>query len=185
MTSLTGPLPLLSAHQAHEWLTQHEAILIDVRHPTAHQALHIANTLHVPDPDQIPQIITENPTERVILLCQNGNHAKQISAALLLQQNEAMEGVLFYILDGGMNGWRNANLPVVRDSDSATGLALERQVQITLGVALLVCILFSWMFSGLWLFLVIAIAVGQIYSGLTGWYGFQQLVLMLPWNKHT
>jgi rhodanese-related sulfurtransferase len=173
-------LPLLSAQQTHEWLDHHEAILIDVRGDNAYKALHVPHSLHASDVEHIAALIAAHPTERVILLCQNGNQSTQISQSLQ-QQAADYAGILFYILDGGLNAWRNAGLPVIRDSGAF--LPIEQQVEIGLGSVILLGILFSWLFSGLWLTLSIAVAVGMIYAGLTGWYGFHQLALLLPWNK--
>lgn len=177
-----GLLPLLSPQQAKEWLDQREAIIIDVRNLTSYKALHIPNSLHVPDSTKIAQSVTEHPTERVILVCQNGGQATQISHMLLMQPTPETAGILFYVLDNGLNGWRNADLPVVRDMD--LGMPIDRQVQITLGLALLVSLIFGWLFSSLWFIFVFLIALGLLLSGLTGWYGFQQLVLLFPWNRH-
>jgi rhodanese-related sulfurtransferase len=142
---MAGLLPLLSAQQAHEWINQKEAILIDVRSLTSYKALHIANSLHATHGDMIPELIISNPTERVILLCQHGDHAAQITSALQQKSIPALESVLFYVLDGGLNAWRNAHLPVVRDTDIA--MPIDRQVQIAVGIILLVAGLFSWLFS--------------------------------------
>lgn len=177
---MNGLLPLLSAQQTREWLDHHEAILIDVRGDNAYKALHVPHSLHASDAEQITALIATHPTERVILLCQNGNQSAQFSA-LLQQQAADYEGILFYILDGGLNAWRNAGLPVIRDSGAF--LPIEQQVEIGLGCAILLGILFSWLFSGLWLSLSIGTAIGMIYAGVTGWYGFHQLALLLPWNK--
>jgi rhodanese-related sulfurtransferase len=179
---MAGLLPLLSAQQAQEWLTQKEAILIDVRSLTAFKALHISQSLHAAHPDAIPDLITENPTERVILLCQNQDQATQITHDLQQKKSAAVESILFYVLDGGLNAWRNAHLPVTRDTDMA--MPIDRQMHIMVGLLLCVAALFGWLFSSLWLILVMALGIALIASGLSSWYGLQQLVLMLPWNRH-
>jgi rhodanese-related sulfurtransferase len=179
---MTGLMPLLSPQQANEWISQKEAILIDVRSLTAYKALHIPNSLHAPHTDAIADLIIANPTERVILLCQNGTQAAQITSLLQQKPIPALDSILFYVLDGGLNGWRNAHLPVMRDTDIA--MPIDRQMHIAVGIVLIMAGLFSWMFSSLWLILVLAIGAGLMTGGLTGWYGFQQLVLLFPWNRH-
>lgn len=179
---MSGLLPLLSAQQAHEWLMQKEAILIDMRSLTAFKALHIPHSLHAAHADAIVDLVTAQPTERVILLCAHQGQATDIMSHLHKKSAPALESILFYVLDGGLNGWRNAQLPVARDGGLV--MSIERQIYTLVGVLLCMAALFSWLFSSVWLLLILALGGAFIASGLTGWYGLHQLILHLPWNRH-
>ena len=67
-----------------------------------------------------------------------------------------------YIVEGGLDAWRKAGLPVV--SDRRQPLELQRQVQIGAGTLAFV-------------------GAGLITAGVTGFCGMARILVRAPWNR--
>ncbi len=88
---------------------QHRAdvILLDVREPWEHDAVHIADTLLIPM-NEVPQQLDAIPTDKtVIVYCRSGNRSGQITN-FLRQQGYAR----VHNMRGGMIAWERARYPV-------------------------------------------------------------------------
>src|SRR5688572_33355422 len=111
-----------------ELLAEHPEIrLLDVRTPAEYETVHIRGAYNVPL-DTLGEHgaeIRTNVTEPVVLVCQSGQRARKAEVALC---GAGMPNL--HVLDGGVNGWLAAGLPVVR---GATRISLERQVRIGAG----------------------------------------------------
>ena len=178
---MSSLLPLVSPEQAIAWLQSNDAVILDVRSPAAWRNAHVMDSVHAPLEQLTINNIKDIKQERIILLCQTGAQATQASRTLQVLQQEHNDHSSLYVLDGGLTGWRKARLPLVYDDQK--GLPLERQVQLLSGLIILVSLLFTLIFSGLWLVFPIALGAALIYAGATGWMGLQDLVLLLPWNR--
>ncbi len=115
----------------------------------------------------------------VIFHCRSGNrtaaNAKRLAATV--------PGAKVYLLDGGLEAWRDAGLPTLKDARQP--IEIMRQVQIgagslvALGAALgfLVHPGFHWL-SG-------AVGAGLVFAGATGFCGMARLLAYAPWNRET
>ena len=86
-----------------------------------------------------------------------------------------------YLLEGGIEAWKAAGLPVV--TDRSRPIEIMRQVQITAGsLVMLGVILGTWVhpaFYGLSAFM----GAGLTFAGATGWCGMAKILALLPWNR--
>lgn len=86
-----------------------------------------------------------------------------------------------YLVDGGLEGWRKAGLPV-EESRSAP-LEIMRQVQITAGIIVLLGISLGLTVSPGWFGLSAFVGAGLAFAGVTGWCGMARLLHLMPWNR--
>jgi rhodanese-related sulfurtransferase len=170
----------IDAKTAHQWLSSGEAILIDVREADEFSAEHIACAASVPL-SRIPELFDQMhvPKERkIIFQCLMGGRGGRACAALPTDKNKVYD---VYNIEGGIVAWKDAGLPVVVSSDPA--LSIVRQVQMAVGGAVAVLVLFG--FLGLTLGFVLAGILGTalFVAGLTGWCGLAMLLRRMPWNR--
>lgn len=86
---------------------QEDVILLDVREPWEHDAVHIADTLLIPM-NEVPQQLDAIPTDKtVIVYCRSGNRSGQITNFLRQQGYERVHN-----MRGGMIAWERARYPV-------------------------------------------------------------------------
>ncbi len=85
------------------------------------------------------------------------------------------------VLDGGMNGWRQAGLPSHRDRSKP--IELQRQVQIAAGSLVVLGVVLAALVSP-WFTLVSAfVCSGLDFASVTGTCGMAHLLILMPWNK--
>ena len=88
-----------------------------------------------------------------------------------------------YILDGGIDAWKKAGLPVAIDARQP--IEIMRQVQITAGgLVLLGVVLGTWVAPGFY-GLSAFVGAGLIFAGISGWCGMAKLLAFMPWNRRT
>lgn len=94
---------------AKNWLDQEEALLVDVREPIEYAASHIAGAALHPL-QSVHASILPNTESKIIIYCQKGIRSLH-ACQLLLAENQALE---LYNLEGGIEAWQEAGLPVQR-----------------------------------------------------------------------
>lgn len=169
----------ISPQQAHEWLSSGEAILIDVREPDEFKAEHIACAASLPLANVCRLLEQMHIPEgrKIIFQCLRGKRGEQ--ACALVHAMNATHDV--YNLGGGIDRWKNAGLPVV--SSVGARLSLFRQVQIIVGLLVLISVLLGY--SGqIWGFAVAGFfGAALAFAGITGWCGLAMALARMPWNK--
>jgi rhodanese-related sulfurtransferase len=86
-----------------------------------------------------------------------------------------------YILEGGLEGWRKAGLPVIENRSAP--IEIMRQVQIAAGLLVLAGVLLGLWVSPLGFGVAGFVGAGLTFAGVTGWCGMARLLAMLPWNR--
>lgn len=150
--------------------------LIDVRSPIEFENEHIPGSTNLPL-DQLSSRCEEIRQEKSItLICRSGKRAERAAYEL------AGKGFSVKVLEGGLLAWQQAGLPV---NQGKKRLPIERQVQLTVGLSLLVgvglgCFVDKW-------FLIIPafFGAGLTFAGLSGTCGLAILLMKAPWNKLT
>ena len=112
----------------------------------------------------------------VIFHCRSGNRT-QLNAARLADAARCQA----YLLEGGLDAWKKAGLPVAVDTRQP--LEVMRQVQIAAGsLVLLGVVLGTWVapaFYGLSAF----VGAGLVFAGVSGWCGMAKMLAVMPWNR--
>lgn len=155
---------------------QPDAVLLDVRTPVERREAHIEGSRHVPlDELQPESLATELTGQRVVLVCRSGKRAEQAAAKLAAAGCTDLS-----ILEGGLQAWQAAGLPVLRGKGV---MALDRQVRIAIGVLVLAgWALGQWVhpgFFGICAFM----GAGLIFSGVADFCGLALILAKAPWNK--
>ncbi len=164
--------------QAAQVLLAQGAVLVDIRGADEYAREHIAQAQHIPMDQLSRQGIPNNSANTVIFHCRSG-HRTAINASVL----DNCVACEMYILEGGLDGWKKAGLPVV--SDATQPLELQRQVQIGAGVMILVGVLLGSLVSP-WLYAIAGfVGVGMLVAGITGFCGLARVLMKMPWNKTT
>ena len=86
-----------------------------------------------------------------------------------------------YILDGGIEAWKAAGLPVVEDRRQP--IEIMRQVQLAGGGVILLSVALTLLAGPLWSVLAAAVAAGMMHAGLTGSCAMTKLLAPMPWNR--
>jgi hypothetical protein len=84
-----------------------------------------------------------------------------------------------YNIEGGLDAWAAAGLPM----ETGTVLPLNRQVQVAVGVLVVVFTLAGFGVHPLFHALAGLTGLGLINAGVTGWCGMAMLLAKMPWNR--
>jgi rhodanese-related sulfurtransferase len=132
---------------------------------------------HVAEARLVPlATLKQNPAaahggrEEVLVLCRTGRRAVEAAQALAAAGCRAP-----LVVEGGLEAWRAAGLPVER----ARGpISLERQVRIAAGTLVLLGLLVPGL-----QFLPYVVGAGLIFAGITDTCAMGLLLARLPWNR--
>jgi rhodanese-related sulfurtransferase len=151
--------------------------LLDVRTPGEYESVHIEGAYNVPL-DTLGEHALEiraAVAEPVVLLCQSGQRARKAEEAL------AMAGMVnLHVLDGGMNSWIAAGLPVRR---GAKRVSLERQVRIVAGALAASGGVLALAVSPLFALVPAIVGSGLVFAGVTDTCGMAMVLSRLPYNR--
>lgn len=164
----------ISAEAARDLVSQ-GAVLIDIRAEDEHAREHIAVARHVPM-DRLTDAAPFDAAAGVIFHCRSGNRTRLNAQAL----SACVTGEA-YLLEGGLDAWKQAGLPVV--ADTSQPLELQRQVQITAGALILLGAILGATVSPWFHALSGAIGAGLIFAGISGFCGMARVLMRMPWNR--
>ena len=167
---------LIEPQTLKQWMAEGSAVLVDVREPAEHRASRIAGARLMPLSTFQPGHLASE-RGRLVLHCLKGGRGNTACEALL----KASPDLEVYNLAGGIEGWVAAGLPVERGA--GTVLPLDRQVQLTIGVLLLITTALSVLVHPAFVALAGVIGVGLTVAGLTGFCGLGMLIARMPWNR--
>ena len=171
-------LQTISPKRAAE-LVRRGAVLIDIREADEHAREHIPGARH----HALSRLNTESPArsgdEVLVFHCRSGartrGHAARLSAAAATCEA--------YILDGGLNAWKKAGLPVALDRSQP--IDIIRQVQIAAGSLVLMGILLGTFVAPGFYALSAFVGAGLMFAGISGFCGMAHLLALMPWNRRT
>ena len=86
-----------------------------------------------------------------------------------------------YILDGGIDAWKKAGLPVALDRKQP--IEIMRQVQIAAGSLVLIGVLLGVFVAPGFYILSGFVGAGLLFAGVTGFCGMANILALMPWNK--
>ena len=162
--------------QAAQELLAKGAVLVDIRDSDEYAREHIAVAKHMPMELLNSQGVPSNEANAVIFHCRSGNRTVMNAQAL----NDCATCEV-YILEGGLDGWKEAGFPVIKDTKQP--LELQRQVQIGAGSMILLGVILGTTVAPAWYALSGFVGAGLIMAGVTGFCGLARMLLVMPWNK--
>lgn len=166
-------LPRISPDEARSRIAQ-GAVLIDIRDPDEHARQHIPGARNLP----VHQLDALDQGDAVIFHCRSGMRTDAHGARLA--QTGACEA---YVLEGGLEAWRKAGLPIAADAKAP--LEIMRQVQIVAGLLVLSGVVLGFAVAPGFFALSGFVGAGLTFAGASGWCGMAKLLAMMPWNRRT
>ena len=162
----------ISAQHAQELLAQ-GAVLVDIRGADEYARESIDGARNI-----LPEQLQAQQFDGVTIFhCRSGYRTQTNAEAL--QASCSGEA---YILEGGIEAWKKAGLPVKRNARAP--LEMQRQVQITAGsLILLGFILGRWIPGFYWL--TAFVGAGLVFAGISGTCAMAQILGKMPWNKQS
>ncbi len=168
-------LKSITPASAHHYLEQ-GAVLVDIRSADEHARERIAQARHIPMEKLTAAPGALEGAETVIFHCRSGNRTHLNANAL-----STCVSCEAYILEGGLDAWKAAGLPVV--ADSSQPLELQRQVQITAGSMVVLGTVLGLTVSPWFLLLSGFVGAGLTFAGISGFCGLARVLMKMPWNR--
>ncbi|NNM78549.1 DUF2892 domain-containing protein [Sphingomonas sp. ID1715] len=150
------------------------ARLVDIREPDEHARERIAVAENVPV-SRLDRLNT-GPASAIIYHCRSGNRTAS-NASRLAQAADCPA----YVLEGGLDAWRKAGLPVAIDKRQP--LELMRQVQLAAGALVLLGVALGFLAAPVFFGVAAFVGAGLMTAGATGWCGMARLLARMPWNR--
>jgi rhodanese-related sulfurtransferase len=152
--------------------------LLDVRTAPEFQSVHISGATLVPldrlDLTPISELCADG--ECLYVICQSGGRARK---AIQKLQDAGLDNCV--LVEGGMEAWINAWLPVERGETRV--LPLMRQVQIIVGLIAGTGAVLALTVNPLFAIIPLLMSCGLIFAGISGICGLAILLTKMPWNR--
>jgi rhodanese-related sulfurtransferase len=153
------------------------AVLIDIREADEHARERIPGARH----HALTRIDRNDPIHKgddvLIFHCRSGARTKG-NAARLAAATPQCES---YILEGGLDAWKKAGLPVTLDRSQP--IDIMRQVQIAAGSLVLAGVLLGAFVAPGFYALSGFVGAGLLFAGVSGFCGMARLLAVMPWNR--
>lgn len=160
-----------------DWLEKDKALLIDIREPDEYVREHIPGSRLVPLSGFHRQDFRQEWDKIAVFLCQSGARSEQ-AADQILHQTGFRE---VYTLEGGLQAWKAAGLPVTFNRKAP--IAIMRQVQIVAGGLVLLGVLLALLVSPWFVALSAFVGAGLMFAGISGTCAMANLLRRMPWNR--
>jgi len=154
-----------------------DVLVLDVRSSAEFESVHIPGSYNVP-----LDLLTEHAAQLasvaggpIVLVCQSGTRARQAEQAL-----NRSDFPRVHIMDGGINAWDRAMLPLNRGQER---WGLERQVRGLSGLLVMIGALGGLLVRRPLGVLAAAVGGGLALSAITNSCGMALLLAKLPYNR--
>lgn len=173
---MTARLIPLSADDVDKRLVGRRAVLVDIREPDEFARRHVRGALSRPLSTLDPAAIAVEPGKNVIFTCRTG-----MRTGANCERLAALVPGDAYVLEGGVDAWAAAGLPV--EEDRKAPLELMRQVQIAAGLLVLIGVALGVAVHPAFLAVSAFVGAGLTFAGATGFCGMARLLAVMPWNR--
>lgn len=166
-------LPTIDVAGARRLLDQ-GAVLVDIREADEHARERVPGARHNP----LSRLVSvEAPAGKAVIFhCRSG--ARTAANAARLATAASCDA---YILEGGLDAWKKAGMPVTVDRRQP--IEIMRQVQIVAGSLVLLGIALGVWVAPAFLGLSAFVGAGLAFAGISGWCGMARLLALMPWNR--
>ena len=150
------------------------AVLVDIREADEHARERVPGARNTP----LSRLgALPAGTEAVVFHCRSGARTSANAARLAAASADCRA----YVLEGGIEAWKKAGLPVV--ADRSQPIEIMRQVQIVAGTLILLGVLLGLWVAPAFLALSGFVGAGLMFAGISGWCGMARLLGLMPWNR--
>lgn len=173
---MNGVIKRCTAREAGEALSVDAACrLVDVREFAEYDAERVAGARLAPLSALDEGLGGVDPERPVYLMCRSGKRASQAAERLAARGFKDLR-----VIDGGLQAWAEAGLPVERGTGSVW--SLERQVRFAAGLLVLAGLLLS--LASPWFVLLSGfVGAGLAFSAVTDTCGMAMFLARMPWNR--
>ncbi len=166
----------LKPEEAQARLAARQAVLVDIREADEYARRHIQGALSRPLSAIEHAHLNVQPGAEVIFTCRTG-----LRTAANCQRLAAVVDGPAYVLDGGVDAWSAARLPIVENRKAP--LEIMRQVQIAAGSLVLGGVALGALAHPAFYALAGLVGAGLVFAGVTGFCGMARLLGVAPWNR--
>ena len=165
-----------NVREVNEKLTGGECQIIDVREFSEYDSERVTGARLMPLSQFEKHVAEIDRTKPVYLMCRSGNRAKQAAEKLIAKGFADVR-----VIEGGMQAWSNANLPVIKGESKVW--SLERQVRFTAGLLVLTGAILSFAVHPYFILLSGFIGAGLVFAAVTDTCGMGMMLAKMPWNQ--
>jgi rhodanese-related sulfurtransferase len=153
------------------------AVMLDIREADEHARERIPGARHhaLSLIEQTAPI--RNGDDVLIFHCRSGARTKG-NAPKLAAAAQTCEA---FILEGGLDAWRKAGLPIALDRNQP--IEMMRQVQIAAGSLVLLGVMLGAFVAPGFYMLSGFVGAGLLFAGASGFCGMARLLAAMPWNR--
>lgn len=151
------------------------AVLVDIREADEYAREHIAGAWHLPL-SRVQSGALPKDAPGVIFHCRSG--ARTRATARQLASGATCST---YLLEGGLEGWKQAGLPIV--TDRRQPIEIMRQVQIAAGSLVVAGVVLGATVAPGFHLLSVFIGAGLMFAGITGSCAMARALSHMPWNQ--
>jgi rhodanese-related sulfurtransferase len=168
-------IPLKPAEVA-ERIATRRAALIDIREPDEFRRRHVPGAVSRPLSALQAAGLEVEPGREVIFTCKSG-----MRTAAACEWLVRAAGGPALVLDGGVDAWTAAGLPIAEDR--AQPIEVMRQVQIAAGSLVMTGVALGLLVHPAFFGLSAFVGAGLTFAGVTGFCGMAKLLALAPWNR--
>ena len=140
---MTANLHKLSPQQVRERIDTGRAVLVDIREADEFARSHVKGAQSQPLSTWEKGHLSIDPDADVVFTCRSGMRTAGACDRLAARVNGDA-----FVLDGGLDAWAKAGLPVETNADAP--MEIMRQVQIAAGSLVLIGVLLGFMVAPAW-----------------------------------
>ena len=153
------------------------ATLVDVREPDEHARERIPGARNLPLSRLAEAELAVQAGRPVLFHCRSGARTAGQAAQLAAKAG----GCEAYVVEGGLEAWKRAGLPVALDRRQP--LELMRQVQIAAGSMVVLGVVLGALVAPGFYALAGFVGAGLVFAGVTGTCGLARILRLMPWNR--
>ncbi len=172
-------IPTITPEAIEELRRRGPVDLIDVRTPAEFRELHTEPARLIPlnalDPHAVMEARNGRRDEPLYMICRSGRRGRQACERFYAAGFANVINV-----EGGIQAWEQAGLPVVRGKGS---ISLERQVRIAAGALVLLATALGAFVHPAFLGMAAFVGAGLVFAGATDTCGMGMLLTWMPWNR--
>ncbi|QGM80290.1 rhodanese family protein [Otariodibacter oris] len=167
---------IISAQEVKQKL-ESGAVLVDIRAADEYRRENITEARSMPLEHLTLGLPTDLADSTLIFHCKSGIRTKNAIPTF----EKLANGRDFYILEGGIEGWKKAGFST--NFDRKQPLEMMRQVHLSAGSLVLLGAILGYSVSPAFYLICAFVGAGLITSGATGFCGMAKLLSFMPWNK--
>ncbi len=173
---MTAILHKLSPQAVRERIDTGRAVLVDIREADEFARSHVKGAQSQPLSTWEKAHLSIDPDADVIFTCRSGMRTAGACDRLAARVNGDA-----FVLDGGLDAWAKAGLPVETNADAP--MEIMRQVQIAAGSLVLIGVMLGFIVAPAWFGLSAFVGAGLTFAGISGFCGMARLLMLAPWNR--